>query len=165
MSTPSSKTASSRCTSTSSTAVDTAFYESKAAEWRKAQLEAKANIDEHEHANQAYLEQRVMLLELASRSHELFAAQAPLEKRRLLDFVLQNCTWKAGVLTPTYRQPFDMIAESSAASRNAKAGGVTPDGQFARMLGFVDTYRTLCLAPPSDIRDSFEQLRSFRAAA
>ncbi len=30
----------------------------KAAQWRKVQLEAKANIDEHEHehANQAYLE-------------------------------------------------------------------------------------------------------------
>ncbi len=46
-----------------------------------------------------------MLLELASRSHELFAAQAPAKKGRLLDFVLQNCTWRGGVLTPTYRQP------------------------------------------------------------
>lgn len=111
------------------------FFEAKAAEWRNAQLEAKANIDEHEHANQAYLEQGVMLLELASRSHELFTAQAPREKRRLLNFVLQNCTWKGGVLTPTYRQPFDMIAESCAASRSAKAAGVAPDGQFAGMLG------------------------------
>ncbi len=115
--------------------VNASFFESKEAEWRKAQLEAKANIDEHENANQAYLKQGVMLLELASRSHELFAAQAPREKRRLLDFVLQNCTWKGGVLTPTYRQPFDMIAESSAASGNAKAAGVSPDGQFAEMLG------------------------------
>jgi hypothetical protein len=27
-------------------------------------------------------------------------------------------------------------------------------------LGFLDTYRTLCVAPPAEIRMTFEQLRS-----
>jgi len=32
----------------------------------------------------------------ATRAHILFKSQEPREKRRLLDFVVSNCTWKNG---------------------------------------------------------------------
>jgi hypothetical protein len=36
------------------------------------------------------------LLELARNAQRLFEKQNPREKRRLLNFVVSNCTWKGG---------------------------------------------------------------------
>ena len=64
-----------------------------------------------------YLEEGVRLLELAQRAHRLFQKQEPREKRRLLNFLLSNCSWKGGELTAVFRQPFDMLADASVARR------------------------------------------------
>jgi hypothetical protein len=58
-------------------------------------------VEEHQVANQNYLEEGVQLLELARRAHMLFERQEPREKRRLLNFVLSNSTRKNGELPPT----------------------------------------------------------------
>jgi hypothetical protein len=58
--------------------------------------------------------------ELAGRAVELFEKQPASEKRRLLDFVLSNCTWANGELTPEFRQPFDMIALEATACAKEK---------------------------------------------
>ncbi len=44
----------------------------------------------------------------------LYEKQDMKEKRRLLNFLLSNSTWKDGQLTPTYRKPFNFIAEANA---------------------------------------------------
>jgi hypothetical protein len=64
----------------------------------------------HQSANQSYIEEGIKLLESAHKAHGLFETQPPSEKRKLLDFVLSNCTWKDGKLAAQYRQPFDLIA-------------------------------------------------------
>jgi site-specific DNA recombinase len=115
--------------------IDAAFFESKASEWRREQAATRRSIESHERANQSYLTEGVKLLELANVSHELFAKQVPKEKRRLLDFVLSNCSWKDGALTPSYRQPFDIIANLSAAARMKNVAGVTSDDDHLEMLG------------------------------
>lgn len=56
------------------------------------------------------------LLSLARNAARLFAAQEPREKRRMLNFVLSNSTWKDGELTATFHQPFDLIAEMTTLS-------------------------------------------------
>ena len=63
----------------------------------------------------------VTLLELANNAQRLFAQQEPREKRRLLNFLLSNCTWNDGVLTAKFRQPFDMLAETITAVRSETA--------------------------------------------
>jgi hypothetical protein len=68
------------------------------------------------------------LLELAGRAADRFEKQEPREKRRLLDFVLSNSTWADGVLTPQFRQPFDLLADAAATTREEKAAGTLPDG-------------------------------------
>jgi site-specific DNA recombinase len=40
--------------------------------------------------------------------------QKPREKRRLLNFVLSNCTWGDGEVVATFRPPFDLLAETTA---------------------------------------------------
>ena len=119
--------------------VDAAFFDRKAAEWRTEQDRVLRAIGDHQAANQSYMEQGVRILELARRLPELFARQAPREKRRLLDFLLSNCTWKEGALRATFRQPFDLIAASARAHENRKAAGVATDGLSENWLPGQDS--------------------------
>jgi hypothetical protein len=59
----------------------------------------------------------VKLLELAPKTHELFLIQPAREKRRLLNLLLSNCTWKRGELDATFRQPFNMLSDTTKAHR------------------------------------------------
>ena len=101
--------------------VEAAFYDRKAAEWRRDMDTLRAAIDERQTTARTYLPEGVRLLELARRAADLFETQPAHEKRRLLNFVVSNCTWKHGRLSATWRQPFDMLAVTTSASR-------TPDG-------------------------------------
>ena len=74
-------------------------------------------------ADRSYLDEGVRLIELAHGASRLFAKQGPLEKRRLLNFVLSNSTWKNGELSVTFRQPFDLLAEAAAAAADGNNGG------------------------------------------
>ena len=93
--------------------VDAMFFDRKAAEWRAEQDGLLRAVEGHQTANRTYLNEGVRLLELARRAHELFQRQVAREKRRLLDFIVSNCTWRNGRLTATYRQPFDLLAVSA----------------------------------------------------
>lgn len=115
--------------------IDAAFFDQKSGEWRAEQARIRRSIEEHEGANQNYLDEGVMLLEVVQRAPELFEKQPARGKRRLLDFVLSNCSWKDGQLTATYRQPFDIIAASVAEQTKEKAAGVTSNGRHPALLG------------------------------
>jgi hypothetical protein len=60
-------------------------------------------------------------LDLARNAQRLFAKQEPREKRRLLYFLLSNCTRKDGEVAATFRQPFDLLAETTAFAARQKA--------------------------------------------
>ena len=107
--------------------IDQEFFDRKDEEWRQEQEETRDRIEEHENANQIYIEEGIQLLELARHAHELFEKQEPREKRRLLNFVLSNSTWKDGELTVTYRQPFDMLAVATTTCEEKKAAGASSD--------------------------------------
>jgi site-specific DNA recombinase len=115
--------------------VDTLFFDRKAAEWRAEQDRLMRAIESHQAADQTYLEEGIRLLELGRRAHELFQKQEPREKRRLLDFVLSNCTWKDGELQAIFRQPFDLIIESTKACAHKKAAGAVSNGLFENWRG------------------------------
>ena len=88
------------------------FYDQKSNEWRNEQVAIRHKIEIHENANCCYIEEDVRILELANRAWELYEKQEMAEKRRLLDYVFSNSTWRDGKLTPTYRKPFDLISEA-----------------------------------------------------
>ena len=58
---------------------------------------------------------------LARNAESLFERQDAREKRRLLNFVLSNCTWDDGEVVATFRQPFDLLAETTAIA--SRSGG------------------------------------------
>jgi hypothetical protein len=92
--------------------IDAGFFDRKSAEWRSEQEDCFRCIREHQDANQTYLEEGIKLLELAQKAGEMFRNQSPVEKRRLLDFVLSNSVWMDGMLTATYRHPSDLLAKN-----------------------------------------------------
>ena len=83
-----------------------------------------ARIERHEAAEQSYMDEGVQILELARSAQKLFEQQQPREKRRLLNFVLSNCSWEDGEVVATFRQPFDLLAQTTAiATRAATRSG------------------------------------------
>lgn len=90
-------------------------------------------------SDQTYLSEGIKFLELAGRAQELFLIQPATEKWRLLNFLLSNCTWKGGELDATFRQPFDMLHDTTKAprSRNSDAGVPQPD--FENWLPGLDS--------------------------
>jgi site-specific DNA recombinase len=76
-----------------------------------------------------------------ARAHKLFQRQDSREKRRLLNFLLSNCTWKNGELEVTYRQPFDMIVEMHREDEKKKAACLPKSDLFDNWLPVLDEFR------------------------
>ncbi len=109
-------------------------FDDKADQWRQRQSEILQAIEEHQDTKQNYLEEGIQLLELARSAHTLFEKQPPSEKRRLLNFVVSNSTWKNGELSVTYRQPFDLLAVTATTAAEEKAAGGS-SGDFHQRWG------------------------------
>ena len=92
--------------------------------WCAEQAVCSAAIERHQSADDAYLVDDVRLLELAQNARKLFEMQESREKRRLLDYIVSNCSWANGRLSVELKQPFDLIAEvvKKAASVETKSG-------------------------------------------
>ncbi len=71
----------------------------------------------------------MQLLELARNAQRLFVQQEPRQKRRLLNFVLSNCSWDDGEVIATFRQPFDLFAETTAISAGKQAAATAISGK------------------------------------
>lgn len=105
--------------------IEPAFFERKTNEWRQTQRRLADQITDHEEANHDYFKDGVRLLELSKKAYFLFKKQDQSEKRKLLDFVCSNSTWKDRTLTATFRQPFDILAVTNTAWEKQKAAGAT----------------------------------------
>jgi site-specific DNA recombinase len=119
--------------------VDGAFFDRKSSEWRQEQDSLLVSIEGHQVANQTYLEEGIRLLELVQRAHSLFQKQEPSEKRRLLNFVLSNCSWKGGELVPVFRQPFDMLVHANSANGRRRESVLPPSIDFEKWLPGLDS--------------------------
>ena len=108
--------------------IDPGFFEKISKEWRAEQSRCLRDIERHQSADQSYLEDGVRLIELAQNARRLFEKQDSREKRRLLNFLVSNCSWRDGELSVTLRQPFDLIAETTAVDAKRKAAGEVSNG-------------------------------------
>ena len=108
--------------------ISQAFFDQKSSAWRSDQADILRKIEQHQRANQTYVDEGVRLLELAQRATTLYERQEMREKRRWLDFVFSNSIWQDGRLIPTYRKPFDMLAVTNEAYHKEKAARGASDG-------------------------------------
>jgi site-specific DNA recombinase len=119
--------------------VDTAFFEEMSNQWREEQNRCQREIERHQNADKSYLDEGIALLDLARNAQRLFARQEPREKRRLLNFLLSNCTWEGGEVLATFRQPFDMLAETIVETRNEHSAGAASMPDFEKWLPGPDS--------------------------
>ena len=68
----------------------------------------------------------VQLLELVKSAYDLYLRLKPAQRRQVLDVVLSNCELAAGDITPTYRKPFDILAELATAGNEPAPGSSDP---------------------------------------
>ena len=99
------------------------FLDRHAQERRAKQQQIMTEVNDHRTANQGYIEAGINLLGLAQNAGVLLEKQPAAEKRRLLDCVVSNSTWKAGELTAEYRQPFDLLADAVRLEHAAQVAG------------------------------------------
>jgi site-specific DNA recombinase len=110
------------------------FWLEKSEEWRGEQQAIREKIHRHENANVNYFDQGVKILELAHRAYPLYLSQNAFEKRKLLDFILSNCTLNDGILCPTYRKPFDILAKGIRNQNLLGDRDSNPDKQIQSLL-------------------------------
>jgi site-specific DNA recombinase len=79
--------------------------------WRKKQEEFKKRLEKIMKADEEYYINASYLLELASRSQELFEGSEPAQKREIITQVLQNLRMKDGKLLYDWVEPFGSIFE------------------------------------------------------
>ena len=115
--------------------VDAAFFDKMSIQWREEQNRCQLEIDRHQNADKSYLDEGVQLLELARNAQRLFAKQEPREKRRLLNFVLSNCSWEDGEVVATFRQPFDLLAQTTAIATRTATSSNANSAKFKRQFG------------------------------
>jgi DNA invertase Pin-like site-specific DNA recombinase len=111
------------------------FFDRMARQWREEQSRCLNDIERHQSAEQSYMDEGVQLLELARNAQMLFAKQEPREKRRLLNFLLSNCTWEDGEVVATFRQPFDLLAETAMTAAHAEADKTAKTAKTEIWLG------------------------------
>ena len=102
------------------------FFERKAREWRQTQKGLTDQIAEYENAAQDYVQDGVRLLELAKKAYFLFKQQNSSEKRKLLNFVCSNSTWKDHTLTATLRQPLIFLHLPTRLGNEKRPPGTLP---------------------------------------
>jgi site-specific DNA recombinase len=85
------------------------------------------------------MDEGLRILELAQNAQALFERQPAREKRRLLNFVLSNCSWEDGEVVVTFRQPFDLLAKTNAAAASLLAGERADAVKSEIWLGNLDS--------------------------
>ena len=110
-----------------------------AGQWREEQSRCLRDIERRQEAEQSYMDEGVQLLELARNAQSLFANEEPREKRRLLNFLLSNCTWEDGEVVATFRQPFDLLAETAMSAARDAAGETAKTAKTEIWLGREDS--------------------------
>lgn len=91
--------------------IDEGYWSDLSAQWREEQDHIRGQVSGLEQADRGYVDQGSEILELAQGAHSLYVTQGGSEKRKLLNCVLSNCVIDGLTLYPTYKKPFDLIAE------------------------------------------------------
>ena len=123
--------------------IDADFFDRNSQGWRAKQQQIMNEINGHRAANQSYIEEGIELLQLAQRARQLFEKQPARQKRRLLDFVLSNSTWKDGELTAEYSQPFAFLADGVTAEQAVQTTGAARGAQNENWLPGMDSNHEL----------------------
>jgi hypothetical protein len=114
--------------------VDVITYDKKAEEIRGNQQLVRTKITQCQPAGLAPTTKAVDLMSLTSQAAERFERQCASEQRRLLRLVLKEAIWQNGELRPCFREPFEQLRLSNAAT-------IAKKGHFSANEGKSDIWR------------------------
>lgn len=106
--------------------ITAAFYQKKAKEGQARLDECQEELTRLQNAGQKQMELGLLILEFAKNAYPLFSRMPAIEQSRLLRIVLSKCELKDGKLTPTYKKPFDVLAEGANFERWYPQGNSNP---------------------------------------
>ncbi|PIR54717.1 hypothetical protein COU74_03110 [Candidatus Peregrinibacteria bacterium CG10_big_fil_rev_8_21_14_0_10_36_19] len=89
--------------------ITTEQYDNLRTQWLKKKKEYEAKSERISKADEEYYITASYLLELASRSYELFMGSEPEQKRAIIALTLQNLKIKDGKVLTDWQKPFDSI--------------------------------------------------------
>jgi hypothetical protein len=93
------------------------MYDLKALECRNQVTALERRIDEIRAGTPAPAQDAIDLMELTSRTADLFLAQPPDEKPAFLRLVLKSAAWRHGELQTQFEEPFENLRRSNQLSR------------------------------------------------
>jgi hypothetical protein len=114
--------------------IDVITYDRKAEEIRGNQQRVRTKIAQCQPAAFAPATKAVDLISLTSRAAERFERQCASEQRRLLRLVLQEAIWQNGELRTCFREPFEQLRLSNAAT-------IIKEGHFSANEANSDIWR------------------------
>ncbi len=88
-------------------------YDKKRKEWTYKKQEIETRLGRINNADEEYYITASYLLQLASRSYELFMGSEPEQKRQLVTLTLRNLEIKDGLLSYEWVKPFDTVFVSA----------------------------------------------------
>jgi site-specific DNA recombinase len=91
--------------------IDAALYQKKAKEGQERLELLNAQLERVQTAGENQMKLGFTILEIAKDAYPEFLKRNVQEQAQYLKIVLSNCTLKDGKLTPTYKKPFDVLAE------------------------------------------------------
>ena len=98
--------------------IDLETYDRKAEENREQEAQLRLKIDEVQAAAARDAADRVDLAMLVKEVGNLFQNQSEAEERKMLQVLLQEASWKAGVLQMSLREPFATLCNPRWTARH-----------------------------------------------
>jgi site-specific DNA recombinase len=91
--------------------IDQELWDRRFSGWQEELAAVRAQIRDLEGATFHSFERADALLKLCRSAPALYSKQSPDQQSRLIKLICSNSTWDGVTLTPTYKKPFDSLAE------------------------------------------------------
>lgn len=91
--------------------IDEAYWRRVSTSWRDEQDGVSGQIQKLSQTSRGYIDQAVEILELSKMAYSRYFERKTDEKRQLLQSLLSNCSSDGVTLCPTYKTPFNLVAE------------------------------------------------------
>ena len=98
--------------------IDNQFWREKNQQWNSELQEITNKLQAHNVADKKYYEEGVKILELLKNAYSIYSKQTNSEKRKMLKFLLSNCTLKDKKVSWDYNLPFAYFVNFDACHKN-----------------------------------------------
>ena len=119
--------------------IDDDLFTRLTADYRNDERQILRQLDRLMDADHAYIDEGIALISMARDARRTFAEAGLERKQSLLATLLSNSTYKDGVVTASFRKPFDIIVESLPREALLKAGTGAKIAKTAEWLPELDS--------------------------